>query len=95
MTKTKAPKAPKKAPAPKAADNGNKLSMLDAAVKILDGQDMNCKDMIEQMAKRKLWTSPAGKTPHATLSAALLREIKVKGKEARFRKVGPGKFTLA
>lgn len=40
-------------------------------------------------------TSPGGKTPHATLYAAILREITVKGKDARFQKTERGHFILA
>jgi hypothetical protein len=39
-----------------------------------------------------LWTSPGGKTPHATLYASILREINTKGKDARFKKVDRGQF---
>jgi hypothetical protein len=71
-----------------------KVSAIDAAAKILAGskEPMNCKELIETMAKRGLWTSPGGKTPHATLYSAILREINVKGKDARFRKTERGKF---
>jgi hypothetical protein len=47
------------------------------------------------MAAKGYWTSPAGKTPGATLSSAILRELKMKGTDARFRKTEPGKFALA
>jgi hypothetical protein len=53
---------------------------------------MNCKEMIEAMAAKALWTSPGGKTPHATLYSAIIREIALKGKEARFVKTERGKF---
>ena len=59
------------------------------------GQPMASKEMIDAMAQKGYWKSPGGKTPHATLYAAILREIQQKGKEARFRKVERGKFTLA
>jgi len=36
-----------------------------------------------------------GRTPHATLYAAMIREIKDKDEQARFRKVDRGKFTAA
>jgi hypothetical protein len=49
--------------------------------------------MIEAMGKKGYWTSPGGKTPHATLYSAILRELKAKGKEARFKKTERGKFT--
>jgi len=44
------------------------------------------------LAKQALWTSPGGKTPHATLYSAIIREIALKGKEARFTKTERGKF---
>ena len=34
--------------------------------------------MIEAMASQVLWKSPGGKTPHATLYAAIIREISAK-----------------
>jgi hypothetical protein len=54
---------------------------------------MNCKEMNEAMAKKALWTSPGGKTPHATLYSAIIREIGLKGKESRFVKKDRGQFT--
>ncbi len=85
--------ATKKAPAKKAE---GKMSALDAAAKVLgqSKEPLNTKAMIEQMAAKKYWTSPEGKTPHATLYSAILREIRDKGKEARFKKVDRGQFTL-
>lgn len=76
------------------AKKPKKLSALDAAARVLGeaGAAMNCKEMIEAMAAKGYWTSPGGKTPHATLYAAILREITVKGKEARFAKTERGKF---
>jgi len=71
-----------------------KLSALDAAAKILEesGQPMNCQAVIQEMAAKDYWTSPKGKTPAATLYSALLREIKLKGKQARFQKTARGQF---
>lgn len=81
----------KKVRAPKA--NG-KMSALDAAAKVLGeaGTPMNAKEMIEAMASKGYWTSPGGKTPHATLYSAILRELDTKGKDARFKKTERGKF---
>ncbi|HVJ67062.1 MAG TPA: HTH domain-containing protein [Caulifigura sp.] len=72
------------------------MSALDAAAKVLGeaSEPMATKAMIEAMAAKKYWTSPGGKTPHATLYAAILREIKVKENESRFAKTDPGHFTL-
>ena len=74
-----------------------KMSAIDAAAKLLasSGEPMNCKALIEAMAKKGLWTSPGGKTPHATLYSALTREIATKGKEARFKKTERGHFAAA
>jgi len=53
---------------------------------------MRAKELIEQMAAEGLWTSPGGKTPEATLYAAMLREIGKKGDDSRFQKVDRGAF---
>jgi hypothetical protein len=80
----------RKAKEPKA----KKVSAIDAAAQVLAGskEAMNCKDLIDAMAKQSLWTSPGGKTPHATLYSAIIREIAVKGKESRFVKKDRGQF---
>jgi hypothetical protein len=48
--------------------------------------------MVEKMIKSKLWQTN-GKTPAATLSSALHREINEKGKDSRFTKTERGHFT--
>jgi hypothetical protein len=53
---------------------------------------MTSQEMIAAMAAKGYWTSPGGKTPHATLYAAILREINSKGNETRFKKTERGKF---
>ena len=72
------------------------MSALDAAAKVLAEakQPMSTKEMIDAMAAKGYWKSPRGKTPAATLYSAILRERQKKGKEARFKKVERGKFTL-
>ncbi|HLN28710.1 MAG TPA: winged helix-turn-helix domain-containing protein [Gemmataceae bacterium] len=86
----KAEKAPK-------ATKEKKTSALDAAAKVLgeNGEPMNCQEMIKAMSDKGYWKSPGGLTPHATLYSAILREIKSKGKEARFKKADRGKFGLS
>jgi len=71
-----------------------RVSALDAAATVLHGakEPMNSADLIKAMAERKLWSSPSGKTPGQTLYAALIREIKAKGKDARFTKTDRGLF---
>ncbi len=72
-----------------------KMSALDAAAKVLSGskEPLRAKEMIEQMAARGYWKSPGGKTPAATLYAAMTREINTKGKDARVKKTDRGLFT--
>ena len=74
-----------------------KPTALDAAAKVLAGAQapMTVKELIEAMARQKLWQSPGGKTPDRTLYSASLKEIHAKGKAARFKKVERGKFALA
>ena len=96
--KTATTSTSKKAGKPRATKTSDgQLSALDAAAKVLGEakEPMGCKQMIEAMAAKKLWTSPGGKTPSATLYSSILREITTKGKESRFKKVEKGKFTLA
>jgi hypothetical protein len=56
---------------------------------------MSCPELIAAMAAQGYWTSPTGKTPAATLSAALQREIVVKKDQSRFQKTGPGRYARA
>ena len=85
--------AAKKTPA-KTADK--KMSAIDAAAKVLGEakKPLGTKEMVEKMSAKGYWSSPGGKTPHATLYSAILREIQKKGDDARFRKVERGQFTL-
>jgi len=89
-TRKEAPKPGAKAEPKKA----RKMGALDAAAIVLAdaGKPMRSKDLIAEMAKRGLWTSPGGKTPEATLYAAILREIGAKGTAARFARAGKGEF---
>lgn len=71
-------------------------SGLDAAAKVLaDAREpLKTKEMVARMLAKGLWQTK-GKTPAATIYAAIIREIATKGSEARFRKVERGKFELA
>ena len=84
----KTPKAPKE---PKA----KKTSGLDAAAQVLKdkGEPMTCKDIVETMLAKGLWTTN-GKTPAATIYSAMLREIDGRPGESRFVKTGRGLFGL-
>ncbi|MBL9147056.1 MAG: winged helix-turn-helix domain-containing protein [Phycisphaerae bacterium] len=76
------------------AASPRRTSALDAAAAVLatESKPLRAKDLIERMTTRGLWTSPAGKTPEATLYAAMLREIGTKGPASRFRRVDKGLF---
>ncbi|MBL8964928.1 MAG: winged helix-turn-helix domain-containing protein [Phycisphaerae bacterium] len=94
--KTKEPRAAT-APKPSKAPKVKTLSALDAAAQVLakSTKPMSATEMIERMATQGLWESPGGKTPSATLYAAIIREISAKAGEARFRKVDRGMFEYA
>jgi preprotein translocase subunit YajC len=89
------PKRQRKAVAP-TEPTEKKLSAIDAAVKVLGeaGQAMTTQEMIEAMASKGYWSSPGGRTPSATLYSSILRELDVKGEQARFVKAAPGRFSL-
>ena len=87
------PAKAKKVKEPKA----KRVSAIDAAAQVLaaSSEPMNCMSLVEAMASQGLWESPGGKTPHATLYAAMMREARDKGSAARFRKVDRGQFEFA
>ena len=84
-TKAKAPKAEK----PK------RTSGLDAAAQVLAdaGKPMGAKAMVETMLAKGLWKTD-GKTPEATIYAAIIREIAAKKEASRFVKTGRGEFAI-
>lgn len=82
-------------------DQPKRLSILDAAVKVLEERDpadgpLSCTQMFERMTAKGYW-SPArgGRTPANTLYSAVLREINTKGEDSRFDKIERGKFSLS
>lgn len=66
---------------------------MTAALKVLveSAEPMNAKEMVDAMEAKGYWTSPGGKTPHATLYSAILREL-ARGDESRFVKRERGRF---
>lgn len=73
------------------------MSLMDAAIHILSlgtGNPMRCKDIVDLVVKRELWTPGKGKTPASTLYSSILREITTKGDACRFVKTERGKFAL-
>ena len=90
VTRTAEPRARKKA-----VREDGKMSGLDAAAKVLAeaGEPLRCKTIVERAIEKGYWKT-TGKTPQATVYAAIIREIAKKGGEARFRKTERGKFAL-
>lgn len=88
-TQAESHKKPKRGRSTKSA----RMSGLDAAAKVLESakEPMTCKGIVEAMVAKRLWTSN-GKTPHATIYSAIIREIATKGKTARFKKTDRGHF---
>jgi len=74
-------------------DQPKRMSALAAAHKVLceATEPLNVQQMIEAMTSKGYWTSPGGKTPHATLYSAILREL-AKGETSRFVKTERGRF---
>lgn len=81
-----------KKPAKPTPRKGKQPSGLDLAAKVLAnaGEPLAAKTIAKRVIAAGWQTS--GKTPHATLYAAMTREIQTKGKDARFVKVGRGRF---
>ena len=81
--------ASKPAPKPK---TDKRPSGLDLAAQVLARaqKPLNAKEITERVLEAG-WTTN-GQTPEATLHAAIAREIKAKGSDARFAKVGRGLF---
>jgi len=72
-----------------------RLSGLDAAAKVLAdaAEPMGTTVLVEKMLAKGLW-STKGKTPAATIYAAIVRDIQKHGDASRFQKTERGKFAL-
>ncbi len=77
--------------------NVKPLSLLKAAAMVLEacGRPLGCKEMIDKAVDAGIWKPGSGRTPANTLHAAISKEIKTKGANSRFEKVGRGQFALA
>lgn len=84
-----------KDPVAAVAAKTDRLSGLDLAARVLAdaGEPLKAKDIADRAIAAGWKTN--GKTPEATLYAAMIREIAKKGDAARFRKVQRGLFTAA
>lgn len=78
------------------ASSNKPLSGLDAAAIVLRevGAPLNAQDIVGLMLERGLWKTD-GKTPAATIYAAMIREIRSKGSASRFLKAERGRFAAA
>jgi len=78
------------------AKKAKRPSGLDAAARVLaeSKKPMSVKEIVEVAFEKGYWKS-GGKTPHATVYSAIIREIAAKGKDSRFRKKERGKFAHA
>jgi len=76
-------------------EKAKRPSGLDSAVVVLAeaGKPMNTADIVARLVETGLWKTK-GKTPSATIYAAIIREIASKGAESRFRKTDRGHFEL-
>lgn len=81
---------------PPAASPSKPLSGLDAAAILLReaSAPLNAQDLVGLMLERGLWKTE-GKTPAATIYAAMIREIRSKGSDSRFVKADRGRFAAA
>jgi hypothetical protein len=88
-------KSPATATPPKPAKptKPKRLSGLDAAALVLSEakSPMSVAEVFKAIEERGLWRTD-GKTPTATLYAAIIREIRAKKQDARFRKTDRGRF---
>ena len=95
-------KADRQATRPKKAARGNhdptkvkRTSLLKAAARVLkeSKKSMRSGELVKVILQKSYWQT-GGKTPAATLHAAMIREIRDKGAKSRFRKVERGLFGL-
>jgi hypothetical protein len=84
-----------KGPAKAAKDKPARQGALGAAARFLAEakEPASVGDITTAILERGWWKTN-GKTPSATLDAAIHREIQTRGKDARFAKVDRGRFTL-
>ena len=76
-----------------------RLSLLNAAVIVLKAagpeHPMNCKEILEAILERQLWTPTDCKTPEQTLYGSIFREISTKENPRIVKSDVKGKFRIA
>lgn len=77
----------------KAVKEPRKPGLVSHAYEVLlkSKEPMRCSALVEA-AKKNGWGAGSGKTPHASLAAAIYAEIEKKGRKARFKKVSAGHY---
>ena len=82
-------------PSKRGGKTKGQLSGLESAYTILKevGEPLNVKEITDRAIAQKLW-EPAGATPSATVAAAIMREMKIKGDDSRFFRAERGKFAV-
>ena len=87
---------PVEEPETPASERPVRMSLLDAAFAILThaGTELNTREIVEIAIRNGMWTTH-GKTPAATLHAAISRDIFARDDASRFRKGARGKFLAA
>ena len=86
-------------PAHESDKPAKRMSMLSAAVEVLKvagpEHPMNCKEILEAIFERQLWTPTECKTPEQTLYGSIFREIATKEHPRIVRADQKGKFRIA
>ena len=76
-----------------------RMSLLSAAVEVLKAagpeHPMNCKEILEAILERHLWTPTECKTPEQTLYGSIFREINAKEQPRIVKSNVKGKFVIA
>ena len=76
-----------------------RMSLLNAAVEVLKStgpeHPMNCKEILEAIVARELWTPTNCKTPEQTLYGSIFREINTKEHPRIVKSDVKGKFVIA
>ncbi len=76
-----------------------RMSLLNAAVEVLKAagpeHPMNCKEILEAILERKLWTPTDCKTPEQSIYGSIFREINNKEHPRIVKSDVKGKFRIA
>ena len=90
-----AAEAPPEIATPKPAAPAKKLSLLDAAAKVLETEaPLNAKELVAKAIAAGLWIPTAAKTPEQSLYSAIFREIASKEVPRIVKAEVRGKFKL-